>query len=215
MNANPTAPPPSADRSAGPLVRDHLTWAAEVILHPDHTMTEALQRMRAGRMPFSPVVDGDAIVGVVSLRLLDAEPEADLGGQTVLDGMHSTVPFLYLDDPLVLGAAIAARTEIRHFCVVDADHLLVGILSFDDADRDGTDLDPLPLPSATPPIAEATMRRRLVATSVRAAPSDPGVLITYAEGPTLYVDGRAAHEPLDRPNPASRRRRAVAMKSKL
>lgn len=217
MKAKPADRLSAADSSAGPLVRDHVTWAAEVILHPDHPLDEARQRMHAAQMPFAPVVDGDAIVGVVSLSLLQADPEgsADAAGSTVLDGMHSTVPFLYVDDPLVLGASIAACTRIRHFCVVDRDHLLVGVLSYDDADRDGTDIDPLPLPAAIPPVAEATVRRRLVATSVRAASSEPGVLITYAEGPTLYVDGRDAHEPLDRPNPVSRRRRAAAMKSKL
>lgn len=221
MKSKPAAPPPAGSQPAGSLVRDHITWAAEIILHPDHPMSEALTRMRDAEMPFAPVVDGDAIVGVLSLRLLGADPDGPpeeapgTAKPTVLDAMHSTVPFLYDDDPLVLGASIAAQTEIGHFCVVDSDHLLIGILSFDDADREGTDIDPLPLPAAVPPVAEATVRRRLVATSVRAAPSEPGVLTTYAEGPTLYVDGRTAHEPLDRPDPASRRRRGIAMKSKL
>lgn len=204
---------PAPPRPAGSLAGDHVTWPPDVIVHPDNAMAEALARMHAAGMPFAPVVDGDAIVGVLSLRLLDAE--AGTGGLTVLDGMRSTVPFLYVDDPLVLGAAIAARTEISHFCVVDRAHLLVGILSFDEADRARADSEPLPLPAVVPPVAEEVMRRRLVVTAVRAPTAEQGVLNTYAEGPTLYVDGRAAHEPLDRPNPASRRRRAIAMKSKL
>ena len=213
MTIKPGSRPPDSGPPAAPLVRDHVTWPAEVIVHPDHPMAEALARMREAGMPFAPVVDGDAIVGVLSPGSRDSGPAP--GDQTVLDGMHSTVPFLYVDDPLLLGASIAACTEIRHFCVVDRDHLLVGALSFDDADRAGTDLDPLPLPLAIPPVAPETARRRLVVTAVRAPTAEQGVLNTYAEGPTLYVDGRAAHEPLDRPNPASRRRRAIAMKSKL
>lgn len=213
MTARPAPPPTPGDERASPLVRDHVTWPGEVILHPDHPVSEALGRMHATKTPFAPVVDGDAIVGVLSLRLLDAEPETD--ARTVADVMLSTVPFLYVDDPLVLGAAIAAHTEIGHFCVVDREHLLVGILSFDESDREGTDIDPLPLPSTIPPVPVEMARRRLVVTPGRAASSDPGGLDTYAEGPTLYVDGRSAGEPIDLADPASRRRRAIAMKTKL
>lgn len=217
MKPQPVTASPDGGADAGPQVRDHVTCPADVVLHPDNPMAEAVARLREAGRPFAPVVDGDAIVGVLSLRMLEAEPDNEDG--TVFDGMHPTVPFLYLDDPLALGASIAAHTEIRHFCVVDRAHLLVGILSFDPADREGSDdgagNDPLPLPAAVPAVAPETARRRLAVPATRAAGAEPGLLDTYAEGPTLYVEGRHAHEPLDRPDPESRRRREAAMKSKL
>lgn len=190
------------------LVRDHLSWPADVILHPDHSMLEALERLRDKHRTFAPVVDGDAIVGVLSLRNLGgrAGDQPDI----VMDGMVSTVPFLYDDDPVVLGASIAAHTEIQHFCVVDRDHLLVGIMAYTDPQ-----MADLPLPTAIPAIEPAVARRRLAVTPGRAATDGFGELGSYAEGPTLYVDGRSVGEPEDRPTPGSRRRRETAMRSQI
>lgn len=202
-------PLPSNSRygSDGPLVGDHVTWPMDVVLHPDHSMTEALRRMQQQGRSFAPVVDGDAIVGVLSLGLVATRSAEER--QSVRDCMLPTVPFLYEDDPLALGASIVAQTEIEHFCVVDRDHLMVGVLALS---KDGNDL---PVDWPREPVDPALIRRRLAVTPGRAASAELGILVTYAEGPTLYVDGRAAHEPLDRPRATLRKRREAAMKSKL
>jgi hypothetical protein len=190
-----------------PLVRDHVTWPADVVLHPDHPVAEADARMRARERPAAPVVDGDAIVGMLSPNLLAGIPEGQ--PRLVHDCMVTTIPFLYLADPLALGAAIVSTTRIEHFCVVDREHLLVGLLSFaDPGNRD-------PSAGSVHPVDPGVIRRRLAVTPGRAAGADFGVLATYAEGPTLYVHGRAAYEPLDRPWRSLRRRREVAMQTKV
>lgn len=204
--AESQSPGRSTERCAGA----HLTWPADIALHPDHSLEEALARMREKGRDFAAVVDGDAIVGVLSLRQL-TEDGGGQDGASVRDCMVSTVPFVYVDDPLSLAAAIADQTEIEHFCVVDRDHLLLGVLVLSESERARL-LNP-----ADPPVTvEAhAIRKRLTVTPGRAAGADPGTLGSYAEGPTLYVHGREVHEPLDQPEPSLRNRREKAMRSKL
>lgn len=189
-----------------PTVGACLSSPADVVLHPDHTVDEALSRLREKGRVFAPVVDGDAIVGVVTDSRLVTDCGDDGREIAVRDCMRATVPFLYAYDPMSLAAAIAAQTEIDRFLVVDHDHLMIGTLSLPKLVNPGR---------AVPPRVDPSLiRRRLAVTPGRAAPADLGTLGTYAEGPTLYVDGRATHEPEDRPS-VSRRRRHQAMSTKL
>lgn len=200
----------ATDTSAGA----HVTWPPDIVLHPDHPLQEALARLNGTGRDFAPVVDGDAVVGVLSLRQLDDDIDdggADPATAAVRDCMMTTVPFLYADDPTSLAMAIAGQTEIRHFCIVDREHLLIGVLSLN-----GPDGRRLPgIGASAEPVDVSIIRKRLAVTPGRAAAADIGILGTYAEGPTLYVDGRTVHEPWDRPTPSSRSRRDRAMKSKL
>ncbi|EDP65095.1 hypothetical protein BAL199_01074 [alpha proteobacterium BAL199] len=205
--SNTPLPGTAQPKAEPPTVGENLSSSADVVLHPDHTVDEALLRLREKGRFFAPVVDGDAIVGVVTESRLAADCGDDSQEIAVRDCMRATVPFLYADDALSLAASIAAQTEIDQFCVVNHDHLLLGILS---VPKTATGV-----PAAPRRVDPQVIRRRLAVTPGRAASADPGTLGTYAEGPTLYVDGRAAREPEDRPIVSLRRRRHQAMRTKL
>lgn len=158
-------------------VGDHMRRATDVILHPDHSVREALFRMREKGLKFAPVVDGDVLVGIFSVSRLASFPRKsshDRERLAVRDRMRSTVPFLYETDPASLGEAIAAKTGIRRFCVVTQDHALIG--TFEAADH-----------ATTTPVPEETLRSRLAHTPTRAVPSAPGDVGAYADHPKLRV----------------------------
>lgn len=195
----------------GPTAGESLSWLADVALHPDHSMREATARMHEKGRPFAPVVDGDAVVGVLSLGGTANRASEPQDGVSVRDCMISTVPFLYDDDPVALGVAIGRQSEIEHFCVVDHDHRLLGILAVD-GDGDGDGVSPHAAPE---PVDSHTIRTRLAVTPSRSVSSEDAGPDSYADAPTLYLEARTVHEPRDRPDPAERRQRDQAMRSKL
>lgn len=105
-------------------------------IHPDHPLTEAIERMRRDRAEVLPVVDGDEMVGL--LTLADASGDTtvwDIDPKTaaVRDVMRSEFVWCY-DDEDAAGAAAAMREAgQRHGVVLNRDNELVGLFGPDSA----------------------------------------------------------------------------------
>ncbi|HUC67684.1 MAG TPA: CBS domain-containing protein [Stellaceae bacterium] len=162
-----------------------------VIVHVDHSLTEAATRMKEADVGALFVVDGDELVGVVTDRDLVIRGIAagiTPGSAPVIDTITRHVVFCHENSSLEDAAALMARQRIRRLAVVDDDRELVGVLSLGDLAR-SADVEPTALAAVLRAIGEPIAAAKLPAyedpTGGRRRGSPPGSLHVYARRPSI------------------------------
>ena len=123
-------------------VADILKSKPEAIVHaiaPTASVFEALQRMAEKRIGALLVMEGDAIVGILTER--DYARKIALLGRTsavtlVRDVMTSPVMFVRPDQTSEQCMALMTDNRLRHLPVVDDGGKLVGLISIGDLVKD-------------------------------------------------------------------------------
>ncbi len=102
----------------------------------DATMSQAHEVMRRHRVRHLPVLQGDALVGIVTerdLHLMETLPDANPDQTRVEDAMSADVYSVSPDEPVdVVVEAMAAR-KLGSVVVLDRRHAVVGIFTTVDA----------------------------------------------------------------------------------
>lgn len=145
-------------------VRDVMT-RQPVVIRPDATVEDAVALMRRGRFRHLPVVEGDALVGVISdrdFRPLDAASDRDARGRSIRSLMTRHVLTIAPDDPLEDAARIMLDNKVGCLPALDGD-ALVGIVTESDIFRAFVDVLGVMEPGTrvqitTPDIAGALVR---------------------------------------------------------
>jgi CBS domain-containing protein len=115
-------------------VKDVMTRQVEVI-HPDRTLEEAAEKMKALDVGVIPVCDGDRLVGMLTDRDIVTRVIAekrDPHATRVREAMTSAVISCYEDDDVQGAARRMAEEQIRRLAVLGHDQRLVGIVSLGD-----------------------------------------------------------------------------------
>ncbi len=101
-------------------------------VHPDHPLRDALVRMREDAVAVLPVVDGDEVVGLLTLAeargettVWDVDPEK----AAVRDVMTADFTWCYADEDIDRAKSLLEQSGQRCMPVVNRDHELVGMIS--------------------------------------------------------------------------------------
>jgi CBS domain-containing protein len=137
------------DRITLGTVDDAMT-ATVVTIGPDEPLGAAARALERAGVSGAPVLDGDRVVGVVTLRdilrstgdgggpvattgpWLRHERDLDRSGRLVADIMSRRTVTVRASDSVVDAAAHMQAAGVNRVPVVDDDHGLVGILTRDD-----------------------------------------------------------------------------------
>jgi CBS domain-containing protein len=170
---------------------DQIMSREPVVIHVDHSLAEAAQRMKEYDIGSLPAVDGDELVGVVTDRDLVVRGiarGADPASTSVLDAMTRHVVFCHDKASTDEAASLMAQQRVRRLMVVDDERGLVGVISLGDMARAGhgdkniaaaaTRVISLPLKTAKIPGDEDP-------TGGRARGSPAGTLHVYAQQPRV------------------------------
>lgn len=106
-----------------------------ITVSPETTMRDFKEVLRLKRISGTPVLDGDRLVGIISLEdLIKAMEEGEMDSR-VGERMSGRVELLYADEPVVQAVNKMARFGYGRFPVVDRSERLVGILTRGDIIR--------------------------------------------------------------------------------
>jgi CBS domain-containing protein len=111
-----------------------MTPGVEVI-HPDATLDDAAQKMRAVDVGVIPVCDGDRLVGMLTDRDIVVRviaEQRDPKRTTVREAMTPQVTFCFEDDGVEEAAMVMVEKQIRRLVVLNREKRLVGIVSLGD-----------------------------------------------------------------------------------
>ena len=172
----------SDDNSETPLVRDVMTALNEVI-HVDHDLHEAMDRMRRYRVTTIPVVDGEQVVGVLAardIRAAQSEAEAQEVSTRVGDHVHSDVAFCYADDTLATARVLMDKSGHDELLVVDPEGQMIGVMSLQQV-RGALDEDNAPVSQET----NRDVEERVSRTAGRAKRENVGRPPNYEDGPKI------------------------------
>jgi len=105
------------------------------VVSPDVTMAELREVLRVHRISGTPVVEGDRMVGIVSIEdlikaLATGEMDVSVGDKMTCDPVT-----LYADEPLIHAVGKFSRLQFGRFPVIDREGRLVGILTQGDIVR--------------------------------------------------------------------------------
>lgn len=106
-------------------------------VHPDHPLTEAIERMRRDRTEVLPVVDGDEMVGLLTLADASGDTtvwDIDPAKAAVRDVMQAEFVWCFEDEQLDRAAASLRDAGQKHGVVLNRDHELVGLIAADRLD---------------------------------------------------------------------------------
>jgi len=124
-------------------LRDVMTPKVEVV-HPDATLQEAAQKMKALDVGTIPVCDGDRLVGIVTDRDMAIRAIADgrdPNTTQVRSVMTPDVVYCFEDQDVAEAARRMQERQIRRLLVLNREKRLVGIVSLGDlasqAERQG------------------------------------------------------------------------------
>ena len=106
-----------------------------VTITPDETMHDLKELLRAKRISGVPVVEGNKLVGVVSIERVIRSLEAGEKDARVRDHMTDTPCVMQADETVIMAVNQFDRTGYGRFPVVDRDGKLVGILTKGDIMR--------------------------------------------------------------------------------
>jgi CBS domain-containing protein len=115
-------------------LKDVMTPGVEVI-HPNATVAEAAEKMKALNVGVIPVCDGDRLVGMLTDRDIVVRMVAqqrDPKGTTVGDAMTPHVTYCFEDEDVQKAGMLMAEKQIRRLVVLNRDKRLVGIVSLGD-----------------------------------------------------------------------------------
>jgi CBS domain-containing protein len=116
------------------LLKEVMTPHVEVV-HPDATLAEAAEKMKALDVGPLPVCDGERLLGMVTDRDITVRATAagrDPKTTKVRDVMTEEVFYCFEDQDLQDAAEIMERAQIRRLVVLNRDKRLVGIVSLGD-----------------------------------------------------------------------------------
>jgi len=111
-----------------------MTTEVEVI-HPDQTLAEAAEKMKALDVGPLPVCDGERLVGMITDRDITVRATAagrDPKSTRVRDVMTEQIFYCFEDDSLEQAAEILERAQIRRMPVLNQAKRLVGIVALGD-----------------------------------------------------------------------------------
>jgi CBS domain-containing protein len=163
-------------------VRDLMSPVGDMV-HPDHELDEARDRLDRQDPQILPVLDGDQIVGVLSPSGIRTGLEASSCTPrqvTVRHVMSTALTFCYLDDTAETARASMDRRNVDHLLVVDEAMYLVGLLH-------RSHLPPSGEAAATLAQGRAAARPRESATEGVSSTMHPGGLEVYADRPTIRI----------------------------
>lgn len=115
-------------------VSDVMTSEVEVV-HPDATLREAAEKMKALDVGPLPVCDGQRLQGMVTDRDITVRATAegkDPNTTPVRDVMTASVVYCYADQDVSEAASLMEREQIRRVVVLDRAKNLVGVVSLGD-----------------------------------------------------------------------------------
>lgn len=106
-------------------VRDVMT-PTDQAAHPDHPVSEAVERMHTSGMQILPVVDGDEVVGLLRMRDIETDPDAEHPAAAVRDAMFAEILYCFAENPIEEAIALMEKTGYDEYLVVDAERRLIG-----------------------------------------------------------------------------------------
>ncbi len=115
-------------------LKDVMTPGVEVV-HPNATVAEAAEKMKALNVGVIPVCDGDRLVGMLTDRDIVVRMVAeqrDPKRTTVGDAMTPDVTYCFEDEDVRKAGMLMAEKQIRRLVVLNRDKRLVGIVSLGD-----------------------------------------------------------------------------------
>jgi CBS domain-containing protein len=115
-------------------LKDVMTPGVEVI-HPDATLEDAAQKMKALNIGVIPVCDGERLVGMLTDRDIVVRVIAerrDPKRTTVRDAMTPQVSYCFEDDGVEEAAMLMVDKQNRRLVVLNGEKRLVGIVSLGD-----------------------------------------------------------------------------------
>lgn len=112
------------------------------LISPDHTISDAAQKMRDGNFGLMPVGDSDRLLGVISDRDIAIRAVAQGKPLTtkIRDIMFDNVISASQDDSVDHAASLMGQHQIRRLPVLDGEKRLVGIVSLGDFAVDRSDI---------------------------------------------------------------------------
>jgi CBS domain-containing protein len=116
------------------VLREIMTTRVEVV-HPDATLKEAAQKMKALDVGPIPVCDGDRLQGMLTDRDITVRATAegrDPNTTKVREVMTPDVVYCFEDQDVREAADIMEEKQIRRLVVLNRDKRLVGIVSLGD-----------------------------------------------------------------------------------
>jgi CBS domain-containing protein len=120
-------------------VSDVMTSEVEVV-HPDATLREAAEKMKALDVGPLPVCDGQRLLGVVTDRDITVRATAegkDPNTTPVRDVMTASVVYCYADQDISEASSLMQKEQIRRIVVLDRAKNLVGVVSLGDLATSG------------------------------------------------------------------------------
>lgn len=112
------------------------------VVHPDATIREAAEKMKAHDIGVLPVCDGEKIKGMITDRDIVIRA-VGMGKDTrkapVREAMTRDVAYCFEDEEVADAARVMKEKQIRRLLVLDRDKKLVGLISLGDLSRQGDD----------------------------------------------------------------------------
>ena len=116
------------------LLREIMTTQVEVV-HPEATLKEAAQKMKARDVGPIPVCDGDRLQGMLTDRDITIRATAegrDPNTTKAREVMSPDVVYCFDDQDVHVAADLMEEKQIRRLVVLNRDKRLVGIVSLGD-----------------------------------------------------------------------------------
>jgi CBS domain-containing protein len=107
-------------------------------ISPNHTLTQAAQKMRDDNIGSLPVVESERLIGIVTDRDIVVRcvaDGADTRAVTVRQAMSADAAHCLADQSVEEASKVMAAAKVRRLPVIDRDRRLVGIVSLGDLSR--------------------------------------------------------------------------------
>jgi len=112
------------------LVKDVMEWTDEIV-PLDEGLGEAAARMREGGLPLLPVVDGDEIVGVLTVEDIGRVVDDAGAAASVRDRLLPQIAFCYASDDIATARAVMDNSGRDALIVTDDEAQLLGHVTRD------------------------------------------------------------------------------------